>query len=341
MQALIEERLRRGIAGLDPSVFAAYADAVRARAARLIGATPAEIAIVQNTAMGINIVAQGVDWQPGDNVVTARVEFPANYYPWANLARRGVELRVVQEREGRVLAEDVLAALDERTRVVALSFVQFTNGFRVDLATVGRACRERGILFVVDAIQGLGALEMDVEAQCIDFLAAAGHKWLLGPTGVGILYARQAVLDRIDVAFVGANSMVRRPEYLPHEWNLWLDARRFEPGVQNHVGLCGLAASLDLILDAGPPAIEQHVLALTAYAAASLRERGCEILSPLGAGERSGILAFRSLRTPTPELVQRLAAQRVFVSARGGGIRVAPHLYNTQEEIDRLLALVP
>lgn len=341
LRDFIDDRLRHGIAGLGDHGLARYADAARERAARLIGATTAEIALVQNTVVGINIVAQGLDWRPGDNVVTADVEFPANYFPWANLADRGVALKVVRERDGRVPTEDVLAAIDDRTRVVALSFVEFTNGYRNDLTTIGRACRERGVLFAVDAIQGLGALAMDVAAQYIDFLSAGGHKWLLGPIGTGIFYARREVLDRLRVASLGHNSMVRRPEYLPHVYELWPDARRFEGGAQNYLGLAGLAASLDLLLDLGPAAIERRVMALTDYVIAGLRERDCEVLSPLGAGERSGIVAFRSRRTPTPVLVQRLVEQRVFVTSRSGGIRVAPHVYNTEEELDRLLALVP
>ncbi|MBI2321564.1 MAG: aminotransferase class V-fold PLP-dependent enzyme [Chloroflexi bacterium] len=341
MRVFIDDRLHRGIAGLGDHGLAVFADRARERAARLIGAAPEEIALVQNTVVGVNIVAQGLDWQPGDTVVTADVEFPANYFPWANLADRGVLVKLVRERDGRVPADDVLAAIDDRTRVVALSFVEFTNGYRNDLATIGRACRERGVLFAVDAIQGLGALEMDVAAQCVDFLAAGGHKWLLGPIGTGIFYCRRALLDRLRVAFLGHNSMVRRPEYLPHVYDLWPDARRFEGGAQNSLGVAGLAASIDLLLGLGPAAVERRVLELTDYVIAGLRERDCEVLSPLGARERSGIVAFRSRRTPTPALVRRLAEQRIFVAPRSGGIRVAPHVYNREEELDRLLALVP
>src|SRR5262245_30505137 len=164
---------------------------VRRQAARLLGADPFDVAFVKNTSEGVGLVAEGVPWRPGDNVVSAEDEYPANVYPWLNLARKGVELRRVKSREGRISLDDLRAAIDARTRVVTLSWVEFATGFRNDLDAVGQLCREEGVLFFVDAIQGLGVLPLDVSRTPVDFLAADGHKWLLGPEGAGLFWARR------------------------------------------------------------------------------------------------------------------------------------------------------
>jgi selenocysteine lyase/cysteine desulfurase len=314
---------------------------VREKAASLINASIDEVAFVRNTVEGISMVAEGLPWQEGDNVVTVYGEYPANVYPWLNLKSRGVETRVVPDRAGRVVLEDVFGAVDERTRLITLSFVEFTNGFRNDLAAVGEFCRRRGILFMVDAIQGLGALPLDVEGVQIDFMAAGAHKWLLGPLGIGILYCRLERLDQLRLIQVGPASMPPRPEYLPYDFELRADARRFEAGAQNIAGIYGLGAILDVLQEAGIANIEQHLWGLLDFAVAELKAKGCEVLSSLAPGERSGMIAFRSPRMATPDLMGRLGQAKVAITARSGGIRIAPHLYNNQEDIERLLAEVP
>src|SRR5215471_17087603 len=181
---------------------------VRRLAAQLLNADPLDIAFVKNTSEGVGIVAEGLPWQAGDNVVTAEEEYPANLYPWMNLADRGVELRLVPSRNGRILLDDLRAALDDRTRLVSLSFVEYASGFRNDLDAVGQLCRENGVLFFVDAIQGLGVLPLDVRRTPIDFLAADGHKWLLGPEGAGLFWIRRDLVERLHPVGVGWNSVV-------------------------------------------------------------------------------------------------------------------------------------
>jgi selenocysteine lyase/cysteine desulfurase len=319
----------------------AHLEEARRKAAALINARPEEVALVHNTVEGISIVAGGLAWREGDNVVTAYGEYPANVYPWLNLAPLGVETRMVPDRAGRIILDDLFAAVDERTRVIALSFVEFGNGFRNDLAAVGGFCRRRGIRFVVDAIQGLGVLPLNVQAMQIDFLAAGSYKWLLGPQGTAIFYCRQDLIEGLRLIQAGPDSAVRRAEYVPYDFTLWPDARRFEPGAQNNVGVYGLAAALDLLAEAGIENVERHVMGLLDVVVEGLRGKGCEILSSLEPRERSGILSFRSPKVATPELLARLLKARVAVTARLGGIRVAPHLYNSREDVARLLGEIP
>lgn len=313
----------------------------RQKAAALINATAEEIAFVPNTVAGVAIVSGGLPWREGDNVLTVHGEYPANVYPWLNLAPLDVQTRIVPDRAGRVVLDDLFAAADSRTRLIALSFVEFTNGFRNDLARVGEFCRRRGILFLVDAIQGLGALPLDVAAMQIDFMAAGSHKWLLGPIGCGIFYCRLALLDRLRLIQAGPGSMVPRAEYLPYDLTLKPTAQRFEPGAENQAGIHGLAATLELLADAGIANIERHLLGLLDHAVQVLQAKSCDILSSLAPAERSGMIAFRSPAIATPDLVARLRAAKVVVTARSGGIRIAPHLYNNRDDIDRLLAEVP
>src|SRR6185436_4107411 len=189
-------------------------DRVRGLAARLLGARHShEIAFAENTSSALSLIASGLDWQSGDNIVSAAQEFPSNVYPWMQLAERGVELRQVPERDGRIDPDELLAALDERTRMVALSSVQYASGFRSDLARIGAACRERGILFVVDAIQSLGALAHDVERECVDVCAASCHKWLLAPEGIGLLYVSDRVIEKIRPIRSGWRSMRKQFEW--------------------------------------------------------------------------------------------------------------------------------
>jgi len=339
MQRFLDDQQRNGVT----NVVAWHKELkeTRRKAAALINATPDEVAFVRNTVEGVSIVAEGLPWREGDNVVTVHGEYPANVYPWFNLESRGVETRVVPDRAGRVVLDDLFAAVDARTRLMALSFVEFTNGFRNDLVAAGELCRRQGVLFLVDAIQGLGALPLDTQEAQIDFLAAGAHKWLLGPPGIGIFFCRLERLDQLRLIQAGPASMVPRGEYLPYEFTLRPNAQRFEPGAQNYPGIYGLGAILDLLAEAGIANVEAHLWALLDFAVAALRARGCEILSSLEPGERSGMIAFRSPQIATPDLVAKLTAAKVAVSARSGGIRIAPHLYNDHGDIERLLDEVP
>ncbi|HEY3566550.1 MAG TPA: aminotransferase class V-fold PLP-dependent enzyme [Thermoanaerobaculia bacterium] len=314
------------------------AERVRGLAARLLGAREThEVAFVENTSTALSLVAEGLDWQPGDNVVGAALEFPTNVYPWMVLSARGVEYRQAQERDGRIDPEELLSLIDERTRMLVLSWVQYASGFRSDLARLGAACRERGVLFVVDVIQGLGALALDVEKAQVDVAAASCHKWLLGPEGIGLLYVSDRVIDRLRPARTGWRSMRD-----PFQWTdfdlTWNEgARRFESGTLNVYGIAALGGSLEILLEVGAAEIEPRVLALTDLAARGLADLGFSVVSSRRRGETSSIVTAVPPVRSALELTQDLNGRDVVVAARAGRLRIAPHFYNTAEEIERCL----
>jgi selenocysteine lyase/cysteine desulfurase len=310
---------------------------VRGLAGRLLNADPLDIAFVKNTSEGIGIVAEGFPWQPGDNVVSAAEEYPANVYPWLNLAGHGVELRTVASRGSRLLLDDIRAAIDQRTRVVSLSWVEYASGFRNDLDAVGQLCRERGILFFVDAIQGLGVLPLDVARMPIDGLAADGHKWLVAPEGAGVFYLRREWVDRLHAVGVGWNSVVGARDFSKIDFTLKPHAGRWESGTLNVAGIHALGASLELLLGLDVARIAERVLELTTSLCERAAAAGLEVFSSRAAAEWSGIV---SLVSPGPDhraLVRRCRDQGIVINQRAGRLRVSPHCYNTTEEIDRLM----
>jgi cysteine desulfurase/selenocysteine lyase len=315
------------------------ADRVRGLAARLLGAREShEVAFVENTSTALSLVAEGLDWQPGDNVVGAALEFPSNVYPWMGLASRGVEYRQVEERDGRIDPGEVLARLDSRTRMLALSWVQYASGFRSDLARLGRACRERGILFVVDVIQGLGALPLDVEADFVDVAAASAHKWLLGPEGIALLYVSDRVVERLRPARSGWRSMRDPFQWTAYDLTWNEGARRFESGTLNAYGIVALGGSLEVLLKVGAEEIEPRVLALADLAARGLEGLGFSVVSSRRRGETSGIVTAVPPGRIAQDLIKPLDERGIVVAARAGRLRIAPHFYNTADEIERCLA---
>jgi cysteine desulfurase/selenocysteine lyase len=311
---------------------------VRRLAGWLLNCDPLDLAFVKNTSEGIGIVAEGLPWQPGDNVVVAADEYPANIYPWMNLARRGVELRRVPSREnGRIALDDLRAALDGRTRLLSLSHVEFATGFRNDLDAVGALCREHGILFFVDAIQGLGVLPLDLSRTPIDFLAADGHKWLLAPEGAGLFYIRRELVERLHPIGVGWHSVVGAMDFSRIDFRLKPHAGRWESGTLNMGGIMALGASLELLLDAGIDAIAARVLELTDYLCAQAAVAGLSVFSSRRPAERSGIVSL-SVPGDLGILVRRCRDAGIVINQRGGRLRIAPHAYNTPEEVDRLIA---
>jgi len=316
----------------------AEVERVRGLAAKLLGAREAhEIAFVENTSAGISMVAEGFAWKEGDNVVGAALEFPSNVYPWMQLADYGVEYRTVPERDGRIDEDELLARIDDRTRMLVLSWVQYASGYRADLIRLGTACRERGVLFVVDAIQGLGALALDVEASFIDIAAASTHKWLLGPEGTGLLYVSDRVIETLRPVRSGWRSMRSLFQWTDFAIDFAEGAKRFESGTLNVYGIHALGGSLELLQEAGMAAVEARVLALTERAAVGLAERGFQVISSRRPGETSGIVSAVHPAIPAGDLVRRLAAVDIVAAARAGRFRISPHFYNTEEEIDRCL----
>lgn len=311
---------------------------LRKAAARLIGASAAEIAITKNTSEGLSFVATGLDWRPGDVVVAVRGEFPANYFPWARLERRGVKLRWLELRDGCIDWDELDRACDG-ARLLAVSFVQYLSGFRLDLDAAGEICRRRGCLFAVDAVQGLGPFPVDVKRSGIHVLSASGHKWLLGPEGCALFYIDHALMPQVEPVEFGWTNVRGFPQHSVEEV-LRPDAGRYECGTLNTVGCFGLRASIELFLEAGVEAISERVLDLTGRIADHVTNRGFELGAPRSRSTGSGIVSFRKDGIDTEATRQRLAANRVSVSARKGYIRAAPHFYNTETEIERFLALL-
>jgi cysteine desulfurase / selenocysteine lyase len=324
------------------------AESVRRRAAVLMNAPVECVSFVQNTAEGLSRIALGLPWEAGDNIITASIEYPTNVMPWRALERVGVETRIVPARNGRVEIDDVVRAADARTRLVAISSIQFASGFRIDLTRLGTFCRERGVLLSVDAIHTLGAFPLDVRAVPVDFVSAGGHKWLLSPVGTGVFYARRELLDRLRVIEVGAAGDARyhvQDELLLHDFVPQSSAKRFEGGVPPFALLAGMGAAIDLALEIGVDRIGRHVLALAERAAAGLAGAGCAILSPRASeDEKSGIVVFVHPAVPSETLKQTLTEERISVSLRTIGghavLRAAPHFYNHESDIERLVEAV-
>lgn len=315
-------------------------------AARLMGARgPHEVAFTANTSSGLALVANGLAWQPGDNVVITNVEYPANRYPWENLIRRGVELVEVAELSGGCVdVEDVCDAVSDRTRVVSISHVQYASGFRIDLEPIAKAVHSAGGYLCVDAIQSVGALPVDVQKMGIDFLSADGHKWMLGPEGCGIFYCHEDLVPLLHPNVIGWMSMVDATNYGSYCFELQPDARRFEPGSYNIPGILALGASIDLLLAIGIDRVWSRIEALTARLCDGLYEKGYRIFSPRrGERERSGIVAFDAPegRPPHKRMVHDLERQGIVIALREGRLRVSPHFYNTVEQIDQLIDALP
>lgn len=335
----VSEQVVRG--GLAEDLWNRRAEQARKQAAQLLRCKPAEIAFVGNTSHGLNLFAHGIKWRRGDNVVVPRVEFPANIYPWLALERLGVRLKFVGETNGRILLEDIEKAIDRRTRVVAISFVEFSSGFRNDLEAIGRICNRRGVFLVVDGIQGVGALDLDVKRCRIHGLSAGGHKWLLAPQGTGVFYCASKVLRELSHPMPGWMSVVGWNDYYNFDYKLFPDSRRYESAQKNLLGITGLLESLKLINKLRIQHIETRILDVTDHLCDLLTRRGFRIFSPRGKREKSGILSFYPGRHNAERVWQKLLKRGFVTSARQGRIRVSPHFYNTFDEMERLVASLP
>ncbi|MGE3181181.1 MAG: aminotransferase class V-fold PLP-dependent enzyme [Phycisphaerae bacterium] len=318
------------------------ADHVRASAAKLINANADEVTFVKNTCEGINYVANGIQWLTGDNVVTTSMEFAANVYPWMMLEPRGVMLRRVQQEDGRVPFDRIAAAIDRRTRIVSISAVQWSNGFRVDLTRLGELCKEKGVLLFVDAIQALGVHPLDVRAMNIDFLAADGHKWLCSPEGAGIFYCRKELVGHIRPTETGYLSMKHDFDAETLRIDFRDDARRFDSGVYNLAGICALGASIKLFLEVGMDAIQKRMKHVTDLLVEGLREKGWKIHSPRTASEWSGIVSFSSDKVDMATVKAHLRSEhKIIIASRLGRLRASPHFYNSDHEIMQLVEALP
>lgn len=312
----------------------------RADAAQLLGASTDEIAFVKNTTDGLGLVAEGFPWRDGDNVVSVAGEFPSNVYPWINLASRGVTLRAVSSPAGPAQVDDIRSAIDTRTQMVAISYVEYADGFRNDLDRLGELCREKGILLCVDAIQGLGMLPLDVSQTPVDFLAADGHKWLLAPEGAGIFYCRREQLEVLHPVGVGWNSVVNAGDYANLDFTLKPSAQRWEGGSYNVGGIAALGASVAWLLEIGIDQIAARVLELTDHLCERAESIGARVKSSREADEKSAIVSLEFPGRDHQALRRVCRQHQIVLSCRGGRLRVSPHFYNTIEELDRLVEVL-
>jgi len=318
----------------------------RTAAARLVNAKAHEIAFMPNTSAAISAIANGLDFRPGDNIVSGEVEFPANVYPWMRIKEEtGIEMKLAPERDGRVDPDELISLIDDRTRILTLSWVQFASGFRSNLARIGKACRERGVFFLVDAIQGLGALKMDVERDFVDAFAADGHKYLLGTEGAALLYVSDRVIDRVKPTVLGWTSVKKYEQFSHSALDYKLDYRegalRFEFGSLNTVGVYGLRAAIDLFLEIGPEKIEEYILSLGDYLADRLKDKGYNVVSPRRTGESAALVCCTHARHTAGELFGALRSRDIITAPRMNRLRISPHFYNTREEVDTLIDALP
>jgi cysteine desulfurase / selenocysteine lyase len=309
----------------------------RRACAELINAGADEIAFVKSTSHGLSLVASGLDWKPGDNVLVYEKEFPSNLYPWLNLKSRGVEVRVIPSRDNKILISDIERLIEPRTRLLAISSVQFVNGFRIDLRRLGELCKTNRVLFCVDAIQSLGVLPMDVQECGIDVLSADAHKWLLGPEGIGIFYCRKGLAPQLAPPLLGWKSVQNEFAFEHADLTLKTDALRFEEGSQNLMGIIGLGAAIELLCEVGIKAIEEKVLGLGDLIIQEAEVRGFKVLTPKDKQARGGNISFSGKFDPAM-MKDTLREKDIMVNVRGGGIRVSPHFYNNGPDIQKLFA---
>lgn len=313
---------------------------LRVLAAELTGAEPAEIALIPNTTFGINLVAGGLEWREGDNVVLPDHEFPSNLYPWMALEAQGVELRVVSLEGNRVDANRVADACDDRTRVVSASWVGYASGYRIDPAELAEVAHRHGAYFFLDAIQGLGVFPLDVQAAGVDFYAADGHKWLLGPEGAGIFYCRRELLAELRPMNVGWNSVKQGNDFSHVALDVRDEARRYEGGTQNMAGFIGLNASLQLLARFGlahdRSLIAERVVAFADQVCETLERAGGAVYSDRADETKSGIVSFEMPGWEAREVKKQLLSRGVVLSERGGRLRISAHAYNDASDLDRL-----
>ncbi|HKP46167.1 MAG TPA: aminotransferase class V-fold PLP-dependent enzyme [Pyrinomonadaceae bacterium] len=311
--------------------------------AALLGARAEQVAFMRNTSDGLSTIANGLAWKAADNLVTFRNEFSSNIYPWLRLREAlGVEIRIAEERKGRVDTEELISLIDAKTRVVAISYVQYASGFRADLERLGRAARAHDALLVVDVIQGLGALPIDVTAQLIDAAAGAGHKWLLTPEGVGFLYLSDRARERIQPTLVGWVSVPN-----PDDYNNWSQGWNrgtlpWETGTAPISLIHGLEQSLTLLTETGIDRIADYLSSLTDHLCERLANKPYDVVSSRRPAEKSQIVCIQHPAGLTPlQLYNHLKDHGVVTAPRGDRLRISPHLYNTIDEIDQLVAELP
>jgi len=314
-------------------------DLGKALFARLVGAKPEEIALIENTSVGLNIVANALRFPRGSKVVTTDLEYPSVVYPWLKKSL-GVKVHYVRNVDGKLLLEDFERAVDDDTVAIVVSHVEYVNGFRNDLKVLGEIAHQHGAVLIVDAIQSAGVIPIDVKRDDVDFLATACYKWLLGPAGAAYLYVREELIEKLEPPYVGWASVKQEIFETVDFWDIWSlrlseTASRFEVGTPSAVSFVGAAEAMKMLLNFGIENIERRMIELTDYLIERVKALGLRLQTPEEPQNRSGIVNFK-IDKPK-EVVERLRKNGIIVSARANGIRVSPHFYNTKTEIDTLI----
>lgn len=323
----------------DMSQYISDTEEAKQKLALLLNGEADRFAFFDNTSTGLNILAQGIDWKPGDRVLLNDVEFPSNVYPFLNLKHLGVEIDFVHSKKGAVNSNDIIAAVQPETRLIAISAVQFLSGYRANLKRIGEFCRERGIIFSVDAIQAVGALPVDVSECKIDFLSSGTQKWLLGLMGLSFIYITEELQHEITPRFVGWASMENQTSLLDYNFTFKKSADALQNGTINMIGVNALIGALDLLHAVGQARIQDRIVEHTLYLNERLQEIG---LKPLSAKYKlknlSGIVSFAS---PRAKLInQKLTEAKISSSLREGFIRLSHHFYNTTEELEAAIEVI-
>jgi cysteine desulfurase/selenocysteine lyase len=316
---------------------------LRRKLCRLINAAaPEDIALLKNTSEGLSVIAHGLSWNAGDNIVTTDQEFPSNRIVWQSLAPQGIELREAALEWAETPEDALFAQVDERTRLITVSSVQYATGLRMDLGRIGGFCRRHGILFCVDAIQSLGMLEFDLTNVQADFIVADGHKWMMGPEGVALFYMRPELRDRLVLRQYGWHMVEQAGEFERREWSVARTARRFECGSPNMLGIHGLQASLSLLLETGLDTVAGMALDNGACLIDLIDANAVnlELLSDRNPARRSAIVTFRHRRIAPASLYQQMRDRRVSCALRGGGIRFSPHFYTRRDALEKAVRQV-
>jgi len=300
-----------------------------------------DIALVKNTSEALSFVAYGLDWNPGDNIVSSNIEFPSNRIPWQSLASQGVEFRQANLETNKTPELSLFSKVDANTRLITISSVQFAAGQHLNLEMIGDFCRQQGILFCIDAIQSLGAFKFDAQRYHADFVMADGHKWMCGPEGLGVFYSHPDARKRLKLTQYGWHMIKDTHDYENQPWEAHTSAQRFECGSPNMLGIHALSASLSLLLEIGIDNVEQMVLANARHLAAKIQQnKHLILLSAAPSQLNSGIVLFKHKTLPKKHLYHYLQRHKVLCAMRGEGIRFSPHFYNTVEQLDHALKIV-
>ena len=313
----------------------------REKFGQLINAPKERIAAVRNTSDGMILLARGLKWEPGDRIILHKMEFPSNVYPWWDLQPYGVELDFLDSELGSVTPADLEQVVTDRTRLVAVSWVQYFSGYKNDIRALADWCHTRGVILAVDAMQGLGALQFDNKISQADFIATGTAKWLLGPRGVGFIYITEELQEQIHPPHLGWQGRVSLMEFHNYNQPLKADASRYEFATPFSLGIWGVNGALDLLLEAGQPAIENRILELTDYLVKQLQVHNYQVISDRIAGVKSGIVITSNVDPGrNQQIFEYLNKKKVHISFRNGNLRISPHFYNTEAEIDRLIELL-